>query len=187
LERASSKVAGDGWGGKVLYAATQLGVGGLPYAARKIPTLLENSYLPWALERGSIGSSVRISGAAESTTARLALPGARQVDYSWGALNTYREGGQMTAIEHINYRHAFESGFSNVSRFAEGTTARDIQSFVDQASRYGNVTAQGANGFKLEYNLGQSIGTSQAGAEASGIRIFIRDGQVQTAFPITLP
>jgi hypothetical protein len=125
--------------------------------------------------------------AAEGAGARLALPGVRQADYSWGALNTYREGGQMTAIEHINYRHAFESGFSDVSRFAEGTSVRDIQSFVDQASRYGNVAAQGANGFRFEYNLGRTIGTGQAGEAASGVRVFIRNGQVQTAFPIAFP
>jgi RHS repeat-associated protein len=119
--------------------------------------------------------------AAES---RLALPAARQVEYSWGALNTYREGGQMTAIEHINYRHAVESGFSDVSRFAEGTSVRDVQSFVDQASRYGTVTPQGANAFRIEYNLGRTIGTGQAGEAATGIRVFIRNGQVQTAFPI---
>jgi hypothetical protein len=93
----------------------------------------------------------------------------------------------MTAIEHINYRHAFDSGFSDVSRFAEGTSARDIQGFVDQATRYGNLTPQGADGFKMEYNLGQTIGTGQAGEAASGIRVFIRNGQVQTAFPIAVP
>jgi RHS repeat-associated protein len=131
--------------------------------------------------------TARTLKAAEGTGARLALPAPSQVDYSWGALNTYREGGQMTAIEHINYRHAFDSGFSDVSRFAEGTSARDIQGFVDQATRYGNLTPQGADGFKMEYNLGQTIGTGQAGEAASGIRVFIRNGQVQTAFPIAVP
>lgn len=81
-----------------------------------------------------VGSLIR--AAAETTAEMLALPAARQVDYAWGALNTYRQGVQMTAIEHINYRHAFESGASNVSRFAEGTSAREIKSLVDQASRY---------------------------------------------------
>ena len=121
----------------------------------------------------------------------MALPGPRQVDYSWGALNNYREGGQMTAIEHINYRHASDSGFSNVSQFSEDTSVRDIQSYVDQASRYGTVTPQTSqeviNGYKLEYNLGQTIGTNQTGGAANGIRVFIRNGQVQTAFPITIP
>ena len=129
----------------------------------------------------------QILPAAEGSGEILALPGPRQVDYSWGAMNTYREGGDMTAIEHINYRHAFDSGFSNVSRFSEDTSASDIQSYVDQASRYGNVTPQGLNGFKLEYNLGDAIGTNQAGGAANGIRVFIRNGQVQTAFPITIP
>ncbi len=93
----------------------------------------------------------------------------------------------MTAIEHINYRRAFDSGFSDVSRFAEGTSARDIKSFVDQASRYGNITPQGANGIKIEYNLGQTIGTDRAGGATSNIRVFIKNGQIQTAFPVRIP
>jgi len=129
-----------------------------------------------------LGSLVR--AAAETTTEMLALPAARQVDYAWGALNTYRPGVQMTAIEHINYRHAFESGASNVSRFAEGTSAREIKSLVDQTSRYGTVTAKGADRFMLEHFLGRTIGTDQSGAAASGVRVYIRGGQVQTAFPI---
>ncbi|MBS0171503.1 MAG: thrombospondin type 3 repeat-containing protein, partial [Nitrospira sp.] len=132
----------------------------------------------------SVTPFVRVAGRTE---AQLALPAAKQVDYSWGALNIYQHGGEMTAIEHINYRHAFESGFSDVSRFAEGTTVRNIHSYVDQAARYGNVTAQGANGFKIEYNLGQIIGTGQGGEAANGIRVFIRNGQVKTAFPIAFP
>lgn len=91
----------------------------------------------------------------------------------------------MTAMEHINYRHAFDSGFTNVSRFAEETSVRDIKGFVDQAMRYGDVTPQGLTGFKIEYNLGSAIGTNQAGGAATGLRIFIRDGNIQTAFPIS--
>ncbi|MEI6196500.1 MAG: hypothetical protein WCS42_19440, partial [Verrucomicrobiota bacterium] len=136
---------------------------------------------------GALKDTVSGLFAADGTGARLALSAPRQVDFSWGALNTYREGGQMSAIEHINYRHAFDSGFSDVSRYAEGTSARDIQGFVNQASRYGNVTPQGANSFKIEYNFGQTIGTGQAGEAASGIRVFIRNEQVQTAFPISFP
>jgi RHS repeat-associated protein len=113
---------------------------------------------------------------------RLALPAPSQVDYSWGALNSYREGGEMTAIEHINYRHAFDSGFSDVSHFAEGTSAQDIKGFVDQAARYGDVTPQGGNGFKIDYDLGQTVGTDQAGEASSRLRVYIRGGQVQTVF-----
>ena len=112
-----------------------------------------------------------------------ALPAPRQVDANLGAVNNYRHGGQMSAIEHINYRHASNSGFSNVSRFSEGTSVRNIRSYIDDALRYGNVTPQGTNGFKIEYNLGRSIGTNQAGDAASNIRVFLRDGNLQTAFP----
>lgn len=113
----------------------------------------------------------------------LALPGPRQVDFNMGAVNNYRHGGQMSAIEHINYRHAYESGFENVSRFSQGTSARNISNYIDEASRYGTVTPQGANGFKIEYDFGRAIGTNQAGDAATQLRIFIRDGNLQTAFP----
>ena len=89
----------------------------------------------------------------------------------------------MYAIEHIMYRHASNSGFANVSRFAEGTGARQIQGMVDDALRYGTQTGAGT----FEYNLGRVIGTNQGGGAATGIRVHIRDGNIQTAFPITIP
>jgi hypothetical protein len=74
------------------------------------------------------GTSTTPSVAVDATNTvddLLALPDARQVDAAWGA-NTYRHGGTMSTIEHINYRHAWNSGFENVSRFADGTSARQI-------------------------------------------------------------
>ena len=55
-----------------------------------------------------------------------ALPAARQVEAAWGVSN-YRHGGLMSGIEHINHRHAFDSGFDNVSGFAQVTSVRQIQ------------------------------------------------------------
>ena len=161
----------------------------LPWLGNFMNNLAEAAkYAPIGEMSAAEGAMPALETAAETGAGEtLALPAPRQVDYSWGAMNTYREGGQMTAIEHINYRHAFDSGFSNVSNFAEGTSASDIQAYVDQASRYGTVTPQGANGFKLELNLQQTIGTNQTGGAANGIRVFIRNGQVQTAFPVTFP
>ena len=43
----------------------------------------------------------------------------------------------MSAIEHIMYRHSYNAGFSNVSRFAQGTNARMIKGYVDQAVKHG--------------------------------------------------
>ena len=57
-----------------------------------------------------------------------------QIQAHWG-VNTYRHGGQMSSIEHINYRHGFNSGFPNVSRFSQGTSVRSIKSYVDDALR----------------------------------------------------
>ncbi len=133
------------------------------------------------------GGLATLGAAAFGTRVVPALPAPLQIGASWGALNTYRQGGAMTAMEHINYRHAFHSGFSGVSRFAEGTSVKNIQSYVDQAIRYGTVTAQGSGTFKIEYELGRTIGTGQSGQTATAIRVFVRDGQIQTAFPIGAP
>ncbi len=89
----------------------------------------------------------------------------------------------MYAIEHIMYRHASNSGFANVSRFAEGTGARQIQGLVDDALRYGRQTGTGT----FEHSFGRAIGTNSGGGAANGIRVHIRDGNIQTAFPITIP
>ncbi len=88
----------------------------------------------------------------------------------------------MSTIEHIIYRHAYNSGFSNVSRFAAGTSARQIKSYVDEALRVGTVTDQG-----VIANLGRTIGTDQAGNAVTGIEVIVRDGIIKTAYPVRVP
>jgi hypothetical protein len=92
----------------------------------------------------------------------------------------------MSTIEHINYRHAWNSGFENVSRFAEGTSVRQIQGLVDDALRYGNVTTSG-NTTSIVWNTGANIGVNTAGTSVSGIQVYVRDGIIQTAFPVAAP
>jgi len=130
-------------------------------------------------------SSSTVSTANANTAGIKALPSGPKVNAQWNGLNNYRHGGQMTAIEHINYRHNFNTGFTNVSKFSKGTSVKNIKSYVDNALRYGHVSQNGVNSFKIEYNIGRAIGTSQAGNSATAIRIFIRDGRIQTAFPIS--
>lgn len=111
-----------------------------------------------------------------------AIGAARQVDAAWGPARQYAHGsGLMTAIEHINYRHAFNSGFDDVSRFAQGTGARQIQGYVDDALRYGNVSQGGAS---IRYDLGRVIGYDQAGNPVTGIQVWVRDGYIRTAYPV---
>ncbi len=110
--------------------------------------------------------------------ATKALPAARQVDAAWGA-GVYKHGGLMSSIEHINYRHAFGSGFKNVSRFSEGTSVRQIKQYVDDALRYGDV-----QGGTINYNLGRTIGTDAAGNAVTGIRVHVRSGIIRTAYPV---
>jgi hypothetical protein len=115
-------------------------------------------------------------------SAPRALPAARQVEAAWGPARQYADGpGRMTAIEHINYRHAFNSGFDDVSRFAQGVGPRQIQGYVDEALRYGNVTQGGAS---IRHNLGRVSGYDRAGNPVSGIQVWVRDGYIRTAYPV---
>ncbi|WP_455893951.1 hypothetical protein [Pseudomonas palmensis] len=111
-----------------------------------------------------------------------ALPAPRQIDASWSA-STYNKGGLMTGIEHVFYRHGPDSGFANVSKFSQGTSVKDVSSYVDNALKYGKVTPNGPGGHVIEYNAGKVIGTNVSGAPTSTIKINVRDGVIQTAFP----
>ncbi|EHR71796.1 RHS repeat-associated core domain protein [Burkholderiales bacterium JOSHI_001] len=134
----------------------------------------------WVDPLGLTACGEGIGTAGESP---LLLPAPRQIEAAWGA-SEYRHGGLMTGIEHIMYRHGPNSGFANVGRYAQGTRISDISEYVDSALRYGSVTRTGANAYTVEYNLGRSIGTDISGSAASSIRVHVRDGIIQTAFPI---
>lgn len=111
-----------------------------------------------------------------------ALPAPRQIEARW-SVSTYRHGGLMTGMEHIMYRHSVTSGFANVSRFAQGTGARDVMRYVDEALRYGALTQTGQGAFRVDHSLRRAIGTNSGGDTARSIRVFVRDGVSQTAFP----
>ena len=66
---------------------------------------------------------------------------------------------------------------------AEGTTARNIMDYVDDALRYGTVTPTRPGAFTVEHSLGRTIGTNIDGDAARSMRVFVRDGVIQTAFP----
>ncbi|MFL0083941.1 hypothetical protein V2647_08395 [Tenacibaculum maritimum] len=88
----------------------------------------------------------------------------RSVEASWG--------------KHFNYRHAFNSGFENVSRFSQGTSVNMIKDYISQALKYGTPINGG-----FEYTFGNAIGTNMNGGAAFSIRVFVRDGWVRTASP----
>jgi hypothetical protein len=102
------------------------------------------------------------------------------VEAAWG-VGKYKHGGFMSTIEHINYRHAFNSGFADVSRFAEGTGVRDIKGYVETALRRGEVSQGGGT---INYNLGRAIGTDKAGNVVSGIRVHVHNGIIRSAYPV---
>lgn len=156
-------------GGKAAYEAAQATQTGTKIAGA-LGRRAERELAEEGAERLAAGGAAR------------ALPGARQIEAAWGA-STYRHGGLMTGMEHIMYRHSAGSGFANVSRYAQGTTARNIVGYVDDALRYGTVSPNGPGAYMVEHNLGRAIGTNIAGEAASSIRVFVRDGVIQTAFP----
>jgi RHS repeat-associated protein len=102
----------------------------------------------------------------------------------WGGEFSYRHGGPMTAIEHINYRHAFDSGFTYVSRYAEGTSVADIRRYVEDALNHGIVSEDGS---RIRHDIGQVIGTDREGYPVTGIQVYVSDGDVRTAFPVAMP
>ena len=89
----------------------------------------------------------------------------------------------MTGMEHIVYRHSAVSGFSDVSRFAAGTSLRDIMGYVDDAIRNGTVTSTGPSSFMVEHAFDYAIGTDIAGNATNSIIVIVRDGFIQTAYP----
>jgi hypothetical protein len=89
----------------------------------------------------------------------------------------------MSGIEHIMYRHAANSGFVGVSRYAAGASARSVVGLVDRGLRYGTVTQTAPTAFTIDYNVGTAIGTDTLGQAATSLRIFVRNGVIQTAFP----
>ncbi|WP_235809777.1 hypothetical protein [Pseudomonas syringae group genomosp. 3] len=146
------------------------------FAAKSNDVVLAKYNEPCCLADGEKGI-----GAAVDDTIK-ALPAPRQIDASWSA-STYKKGGLMTGIEHVFYRHGPDSGFTNVSKFSQGTSVKDVSSYVDNALRYGKVTPNGPSGHIIEYSAGKVIGTSVSGAPTSTIKVNVRDGVIQTAFP----
>lgn len=132
---------------------------------------------------GSVSGTKGTGTAGAADDAIKALPGPRQIEASWSA-STYNKDGLMTGIEHVFYRHGPDSGFSNVSKFSQGTSLKDISSYVDSALRYGKVFSNGPNDYIVEYNTGKVIGTNSAGAPTSTIKVNVRGGVIQTAFPL---
>ena len=89
----------------------------------------------------------------------------------------------MTGVEHVFYRHGPNTGFPNVSKFAEGTNLKDVSNYVDTALRYGKVTPNGPGGYAVKYDLGKVIGTDQYGNAVKSIHVNVRDGIIHTVYP----
>ena len=111
----------------------------------------------------SLGKEVRVSG--------------RVAQWAPG-IQPYAKG-DMTAIEHVFYRHGPSSGFNNVSKFSQGTSLRDVANMVDEAWVLGT-----RNGDEITYDFGRVIGTDPSGNPATRLRIYLnQESQVRSAFP----
>ena len=89
----------------------------------------------------------------------------------------------MSSIEHIMYRHAFKSGWSGVSRFAQGTSVRDVKNLVSAALRNGTIS-QKKSGFDVVYNAGRTIGTDTNGIGTTFLKVHVNgQGIIRSAYP----
>jgi hypothetical protein len=68
-----------------------------------------------------------------------------------------------------------------VSRFSEGTSVRNIKSYVDAALRHADPAGDVGT---IKYDVGRVIGTDQAGNAVTGIRVHVRDGILKSAYPV---
>jgi len=111
---------------------------------------------------------------------RLALRPVAQ----WGA-GYYRHGGLMTTVEHITYRHAWETSWQGTSRFLRGTTAREIVEYAEQALSKGQWIAEGAGRYRVRFRLGRPIGVDIRGNLTDAIEVWVREGIIRTAYTVT--
>ena len=90
------------------------------------------------------------------------------------AMRLLLETGSAYRLEEMNWRQIDPLSMSRhlMAKLGSPQNPRPRDRFdgVDDALRYGRVTAQGANGFKIEHNACAAIGTNQAGGAASSIR-----------------
>ncbi|MEM9292277.1 MAG: RHS repeat-associated core domain-containing protein [Acidobacteriota bacterium] len=125
-------------------------------------------------------AAVRTGVEAAKHTPKL-LPAPRQIEAAWG-ISKYKKGGVMEGMQHIMHRHSYQSGWNGVSRFSKGTGAKQVMGYVDEALRYGKVSREGST-YTVEHTFSKTIGTDVYGNGARSLRLFVRDGIIQTAYP----
>jgi len=108
-----------------------------------------------------------------------------------GLLKAAAEGAiarlTQEGLEHIVVRHWATSGIEGVSKFAAGTSLRDLKSMINETISFpGAIRANthGRPGIIYELNFGRSIGVNSSGGAASSLRVVVgANGNVVTAFP----
>ncbi len=131
-----------------------------------------------ALTRGARQAAREAS--QQAAQPRLALRPVAQ----WCA-GYYRHGGLMTTVEHIMYRHAWETSWQGTSQFLRGKTAREIVEYVEQALSKGQWIAEGAGRYRVRFRFGRPIGVDIRGNLTDAIEVWVREGIIRTAYPVT--
>ena len=88
------------------------------------------------------------------------------------------------ALQHILARHAANTAAQNVSKFAAGLSKDAIAGLINAALKDGVVT-QGSKVAFYDLQVGVTIGTNQAGAASSTLRVLVDNvtGKAITAYP----
>src|SRR5215831_7916298 len=128
---------------------------------------------------------------AERAGARLALPAPakpagllpapRPANVPWAAGIQFYKEGNMTVAEHIFWRHGPSSTgwFKPTSRFAEGTSLRNVRELVNEAAAKGTRIGNG-----ITYDFGRTIGYDLQGNPTTRLQVYLNQaGEVRTAYP----
>jgi hypothetical protein len=88
------------------------------------------------------------------------------------------------ALQHILFRHAANTAAQSVSKFAAGLSKDAIEGLINAALKDGVVT-QGSKVAFYDLEVGVNIGTNQAGAATSTLRVLVDNvtGKAITAYP----
>jgi RHS repeat-associated protein len=107
----------------------------------------------------------------------------RQIQAAWGAGKYRHHDGLLNTLEHIVQRHGAMSGFDNVSKFAPGTSGKNIVKMVNEAIEFGQATPLSGGAIQVDYQMGRVIGTTISGTPASALRVIVQNGIIRTAYP----
>lgn len=118
---------------------------------------------------------------AAATSGPKALPCGPKITAQWGA-DSYRHGGLMSTIEHVNYRHSTTPA-SKASAGTPGVRQRGT-SRVTSTTYYGTEPSRIARWSEISDEPSATTGPATLSV---GSRSSSRDGMIKTAYPVGVP